>query len=143
MLLTTPPGATKLHAANMELLNSLFDQAGPMVFANAQQVIDYVEREIQLALPEGWTAKRERTRSLVWRIVSDNSGPLQDYGLRVTEDWKLFLIEHGNSDVGPLNLHHALLNAKVIDADALVHFPLSLAIAEVLRHCPPNQWGLT
>ena len=114
-----------------------------MVFTNAQQVIDYVESEIQLALPDGWTAKRESTRSLVWRIVSDNSGPLKDYGLRVTADWKLFIIEHGNSDVGPLNLHHALLNAKVIDADALVHFPLSLAIAEVMRHCQPNQWGLT
>jgi hypothetical protein len=114
-----------------------------MQFNTEQEVVDYVDREIKLALPAGWTAIRERSRAFVWHLIHGNSGPPGDYILRVSGDCKLFLIEHSNSDAGSLSLHHALLNAKVIDSDALDHFALSVAIAEVIRRCEPNQWGLT
>lgn len=117
-----------------------------MQFTTEDAVAEYVEREIARALPTGWSSTREARKPLVWQITPDKpttSAPHEDYRLRVTDDLKLFVIEYGNSDVGGLSLYHVLLNAKVIDADALDHFPLSDAISDVITQCRPNEWGWT
>lgn len=116
-----------------------------MQFKSEDHLRGYVEQEIAKALPAGWSSKRENRNPLVWQIVSDvpTSAPVECFRVRVTGDWQVFVLEHGNTDMGGLSLHHALLNAKVIDADSLDHFALSQAISDVIANCRPNQWGLT
>ena len=116
-----------------------------MQFAGEDEVATYVEREIAEALPNGWSSMRETRNPLVWHIAPGTLAetPPEDYRLRVTGDWQMFVLEYGNSDIGPFQLSHVLLNAKVIDTDAVDYFPLSKALGEVIANCPPNRWGLT
>ena len=117
-----------------------------MQFATEDDVIDYVEREIAKVIPSGWSFVREARNPLVWQIKPDEpsaSAPIENYRLHVTDDRKLFVLEHGNTDAGALSLYHVLLNAKVIEAQAFDIFPLSEAIRYVMERCEPNLMGLT
>ncbi len=116
-----------------------------MQFSSEDGVASYVEREIAAALPDGWSFIRETRRPVVWHIAPDTltEAPPEDNRLRVTGDRQLFVLDNGNSDIGPFQLSDVLLNAKVIDADALDYFPLSKALSEVIANCLPNRWGLT
>ncbi len=116
-----------------------------MQFASENEVATYIEREVAEAIPDGWSFVRETRNPLVWKIIRSTTAeaPPEDYRLRVTGDCQFFVLEYGNSDIGPFQLSNVLLNAKVIDADALDYFPLSRAISEVITKYPPNRWGLT
>jgi hypothetical protein len=114
-----------------------------MKFLSEGEVVHYVRQQLK-ALPAGWSSFRESENPLVWRL---ERVPLDSLGsffrLRVSGDWELFVLEHDNSDQGPFRLCHVLLNAKIIDSEALDHFSLAEVVRAVIAECRPNQWGLT
>lgn len=111
-------------------------------FKSDSELIAYVESQARLALPADWRLERLEEERLAWRIAAPGRS-LEDYLLHVSADRSEFVFLHGNSDVGPLDLHHVLLDAKVIDVQGLRFYPLSRAIEYVLTTCKLNRWGLT
>ena len=111
-------------------------------FKSDSELVGYVESQARLALPADWRLERLEGERLAWRIVAPGQN-LDDYLLHVSADRSDFVFLHGNTDAGPLELHHVLLNAKLLDVKALRWFPLSRVIEYLLRTCELNRWGLT
>ena len=113
-----------------------------MNFATDNEVIRYVEQQLKSALPVGWGIEGS---GLCWRLIPAGSPPggLDDFRLRVAGDRMEFILEHDNTDAGPMGLHLFLLRAHVMRLEALEYYSLADAVREVIRTCAPNRWGLT
>jgi hypothetical protein len=117
-----------------------------MQFFSDDSVVSYVEASLREVLPADWTVRREKSYPLCWQVYPKptmTAASVEYYRLRVSSDRRLFVIEHDNSDSGGLSLPHVLLNAKILDVDAMEQFPLSMAILHVIRTCGPNEYGWT
>jgi hypothetical protein len=113
-----------------------------MPFTSDSELVDYVESQIQLVLPVDWRFERLEGRRLGWRIVPPGRN-LTDYLMYSTGDRSSLLFVYGNSDAGPLRLEQMLLNAKMLNMEALHLFPLSRMVEHLLKTCELNRWGLT
>jgi hypothetical protein len=107
----------------------------------------YMTAELERAVPPGWTVERIDGRRLSWKVVRNEvpSGewPIQEYGIQLPASLDVIIFTHGNNDVGPLQLHHVLQNALIIDASALRRFGMTACIERLLTDCRPNEWGYT
>jgi hypothetical protein len=107
-----------------------------------------MKAELERAVPEGWSVRPvEGGEPLAWTIVSAatgrGGGADVDYGVRVSAGLDLVSFTYENNDIGPLSLHHFLLNAMVVDAAALRHYGMSACLQYVMSRHKPNQWGYT
>jgi hypothetical protein len=111
-------------------------------FNSDSELVDYVESQVRLSLSTGWRLQRLEGNRLGWRIVPPDNN-LADYLLYVTGDRTSLLFVYGNTDAGPLRVEQMLLNAKMLDLEALRLFPLSRMFEHLLKTCELNRWGLT
>jgi hypothetical protein len=112
--------------------------------AEAEQ---YLTSQLEQAVPPGWTVERIEGPRPAWRIARDEipngEWPNQEYGIELSAGLDLVVFTHGNNDVGPFELHHALQKALVIDSSALRAFGMAACIRHLLAECRPNEWGYT
>ena len=109
-----------------------------MKFENEAKVVEYVERELAAACPEGWHA--ERLSALTWKLSKGR--PEYGYVFVAAPDGRMFVITHGNFDA-PLTADRAAQKARYIPGAALAAYPLSQLVARVMASEGPNVWGLT
>lgn len=100
----------------------------------------YIEDRISADVPAGWRVSGNASGG--WTIRPKETRPFDPY-------YDLFILEgtlvitYGNTDVGPLGLHHYLLNAKIITEPSLTEFGLRHVLEDVTRNCEPNGMGYT
>jgi hypothetical protein len=107
----------------------------------------FVARELSRLISQGWEIERSSDRHLTWVLRRTSLPPEewqnQDYSVRITTGLDFVIFIHGNNDVGPFGLHHALHNALVIEAVMLRRFSFADCLDFLFRHCKPNEWGYT
>jgi len=116
-------------------------------FRSRKEAEAYVTNELARALPEGWAYRKSPDKPLIWSIREEKFKYAEvvgeDYTVRISQSLDLVIVEHGNSSAGCFGLHHALLNASVIDAVMLREFPLGVCVKYLLAHHKPNEWCAT
>jgi len=126
---------------------SWLDRLGEPLAPTREEAARYLRTELERAVPEGWMLRSVEGDGLAWSIVKTDIQPGEwsnkEYGVRVSKSLDLVIFTHGNNDVGPLSLDHALLRSFVIDAAALRHFGMAESLEQVMTRCEPNEWGYT
>lgn len=116
-------------------------------FRSKEEAEAFVSRELSSVIPEEWEIERSSNTHLDWVIRGRNPTSQewqnQEYSVRITSGLDFVILTHGNTDVGPFGLQHALHNALVIEAVMLRRFSLAQCVEFLLRNCKPNEWGYT
>ena len=116
-------------------------------FGTREEAEAYVTRELPPGVPEGWGISRPPDGRLTWIISKKKLEPgewqTQAYGVRLSNGLDFVIFTHGNNDIGPFQLQHALQHGLVIEAVMLRRFSLGECVSFLFRHCKPNEWGFT
>jgi len=120
---------------------------GEPFFRSREEAEAFVAHQLPAVVLEGWTVERPSDPALTWVVKRTNPPPEQwrnqEYSVQITDGLDFLIFTHGNTDIGPFGLHHALRNALVIEAVMLRRFSLTECLDFLYRKCKPNEWGYT
>ena len=116
-------------------------------FRSQEEAETWVDRELRAFVPDGWEIIHPAGARLTWFIQKKNPAPgewqTQEYSLQISSGLDFLIFTHGNKDVGPFNIYHALHNALILEAFMLRRFSLSDCLKFLFTNCKPNEWGYT
>jgi hypothetical protein len=116
-------------------------------FLNEADAVAYIDRELPLAIPDGWAVERVPGERLMWVITKHKLAPgdwaQQDYGVRISTGLDLMVLTYGNNDMGVFGLRQALPKSLVLQTVMFRKFSLGECMGFLFRQCEPNQWGYT
>ena len=128
-------------------MTSWLEHYGKPLAASAEEAAAFLTKELEAAVPDGWSVRRVEGRDLAWTIgktgVSAGAPPMTDFGVQLTGGLDFVLFTHGNTDAGPLDLKDFLLQALVIDSASLRHFGVGRCLEHPMSGFEPNRWGYT
>ena len=135
---------------------SWLEHIGQPLRPTREEAEAFITAELTRTVPPGWRVERcadpgyppGAVRYLAWRIIRTEFPPgesprLLEYAVLLSASLEYLIFTYGNTDVGPLALHHALQRALVIEACMLREFGMAECIDHLVSHCEPNECGLT
>ena len=126
---------------------SWLERSGEPLASTREEAARYIRSEIDQAIPRGWMLRAVDGDTLAWSIVKSDiqpgEWPNREYGVRVSTGLDLLIFTYGNKDIGPLSLHHVVLQSLVIDVSALRHFGMAACLEHLMSRYEPNEWGYT
>jgi hypothetical protein len=97
-----------------------------------------VDEAVRRAAPAGWTVHRLDAQN--WDVVKPSKGVIEHgYVVRANGSPQSVLIEHGNSDAGPIRV--APFDASYLDAGGMPAEEIARSLAWVFARRPCNAYG--
>ena len=126
---------------------SWLDRLGEPLASTREEAARYLQAQLEQAVPKGWAVRSVDDDPIAWVIVKidirSDEWANKEYGVRLSKALDFLFFTHGNRDVGPFGLRHALLRSLVIDAASVRHFGMAACLEHLMLECEPNEWGYT